>query len=589
MICGDSRAQRFAKAWWGPSLATLVGIGSTVELAAMPVAPPGPQLSGPILIQGSTEPQTDVQPPAGASSEAARDETAPGSFGELHEALAAARERLEELSRAAEAVAASGQLQQELAALQEENQQLQAEIAAVRAERAKLVAAQQAAEARAVELTEAAEQAKAKAQEMDQELVAMRWQNAQLNTSLAQARTTRDQMAAEARQTQNALRSKSEELEAAAEETAAETARLREQVEAGEQRMAAADRARSEAEARLSETRERLQQTEQEKARLNADLARVEAELATANEQRAAAEQDSAQLGERTAALEDERDGLRDRLAAVTERLERTQAANGQLEREVAELREAAGTATDVARQNLIAVENRIRELNEALAAIGPAAGPFETDPALMAEPGAPAPGEQADAEAPDSAAAVENVRVAPAPQEPEPGGAEADLGRIKTASATHPRDDDEAAGMLADLPLEQRLHVQGLLADLDSKLDGQGLMTTVPGELLFAVNSDEVRESAHDTLAKVAELISVYDDRQVLIIGHSDAVGDAAYNKQLSERRAGLVKQFFVDNFELAEDRLSTQGWGEARPIAANTTPEGRRANRRVEVLILN
>jgi OOP family OmpA-OmpF porin len=113
--------------------------------------------------------------------------------------------------------------------------------------------------------------------------------------------------------------------------------------------------------------------------------------------------------------------------------------------------------------------------------------------------------------------------------------------------------------------------------------------MTTVPGELLFAVNSDEVRESAHDTLAKVAELISVYDNRQVLIIGHSDAVGDAAYNKQLSERRAELVKQFFVDNFEVEEDRLSTQGWGEARPIAANTTPEGRRANRRVEVLILN
>jgi outer membrane protein OmpA-like peptidoglycan-associated protein len=206
-----------------------------------------------------------------------------------------------------------------------------------------------------------------------------------------------------------------------------------------------------------------------------------------------------------------------------------------------------------------------------------------------MAESGPPAPGEQTDAEAPPSAAAVENVRAAPASREADPGGAEADLERIKTASATHPSDDGEPAAMLADLPLEQRLHVEGLLANLDSKLGDQGLMTTVPGELLFAVNSDEVRESAHDTLAKVAELISVYDNRLVLIIGHSDAVGDAAYNKQLSERRAELVKQFFVDNFEVEEDRLSTQGWGEARPIAANTTPEGRRANRRVEVLILN
>ncbi|HZB53529.1 MAG TPA: OmpA family protein, partial [Reyranella sp.] len=84
-------------------------------------------------------------------------------------------------------------------------------------------------------------------------------------------------------------------------------------------------------------------------------------------------------------------------------------------------------------------------------------------------------------------------------------------------------------------------------------------------------------------------ELISMYDDRQVLIIGHSDAMGDAAHNRQLSERRAELVKQIFVDYFELPADRLSTEGMGDARPIASNATPEGRRANRRVEVLILN
>jgi OOP family OmpA-OmpF porin len=130
---------------------------------------------------------------------------------------------------------------------------------------------------------------------------------------------------------------------------------------------------------------------------------------------------------------------------------------------------------------------------------------------------------------------------------------------------------------------------VQGLVADLGSRLDEEGLLTTVPGELLFAVNSDQVQEGAYDTLAKVAELIGVYDDRHVLIIGHSDAVGDAAYNKQLSERRAGLVKQFFIDNFEVEDDRLSTEGWGEANPIAPNTTPDGRRANRRVDVVILN
>jgi outer membrane protein OmpA-like peptidoglycan-associated protein/predicted nuclease with TOPRIM domain len=589
MTCRDSRAQRSAKAWLGSSLATLVGIGSTVELGAMPVAPTGPQLPGSILIQQSTETQAAEQAPAGTSSEPARDQTPPDSFIELHEALAAARERLEELSRAAEAVAATGELQRELAALQEQNQQLQSESAAARAERAGLEGAKQAAEARAIEATEAAEQAKAKAQEIDQELVALRWQNAQLNISLAQARTTRDQMEAEGRQAQNALRTRIEQLEADAEQTTAQTVRLRQQLEASQQRIAAAGNSRAEAEGQLGELRERLQRAEQEGARLEEDRARIEAELATAKEELATAEQARAQVGQRTAALADQRDQLRDQLAAATERLERVEAANGQLERQVAELREAASTATDVARQNLIAVEARIRELNEALAMIGPAGGPIEADPALLAEPGAPAAGESADDEAPLSMAPIEQVAAAPTSQDPEPRGADADLARIKAASATDQPDGEVGVAMLADLPLEKRLHVQGLLVDLGSNLGDQGLMTTVPGELLFAVNSDEVQASAHDTLAKVAELISVYDDRQVLIIGHSDAVGDAAYNKQLSERRAGLVRQFFIDNFEVEEDRLATQGWGESRPIASNTTLDGRRANRRVEVLILN
>ena len=130
---------------------------------------------------------------------------------------------------------------------------------------------------------------------------------------------------------------------------------------------------------------------------------------------------------------------------------------------------------------------------------------------------------------------------------------------------------------------------MQGILADLHSNLDERGLITTVSGEFLFAMDSDEVQAGAYDTLAKVAELIGTYDDHKVLIIGHSDAVGDAAYNRQLSERRAELVKQFFIDNFQLPPDRLAAEGVGEARPIASNATPQGRRASRRVEILILN
>ena len=356
-------------------------------------------------------------------------------------------------------------------------------------------------------------------------------------------------------------------------------------MEASRQRITATDSARTAAEARLNEMRDSLQQAEQEKASIGADLARAQGERAEAKQQ---AEREHAATGQRVAALEGERDQLRTRLADITAELRRSETTKGELEDEVAELRAAAGAATDAARENLIAVENRIRELNEALGAIGPGGGPLETDPALLAESAAPPERKQADGGG-AAAAPVEKVPAVATPnQSPQPGSADDDLQRMKMASVTHP-DIGEDDPVLAGLPLEKRLHVQGLLADLHSNLDERGLITTVSGEFLFAMDSDEVQAGAYDTLAKVAELIGTYDDHKVLIIGHSDAVGDAAYNRQLSERRAELVKQFFIENFELPPDRLSTEGVGEAHPIASNDTPQGRRANRRVEILILN
>jgi chemotaxis protein MotB len=547
MIRDDARAHRFAKTWLGPSLATLVGIGSSFELAAMPIPAPGAQLLGPTLIQQSPSPHKDAQQPAGPPS---ADASMPDAFIELHEALRAARERL---SGAAEAVAATGQLQQERAALREENQLLRGEIEA---------------------LTKEVEQTAAKAREMHQELVTVRRQSEQ-RTAVAEAH------AAELTETV-------EQATAKARETDQELAAVRGQ---SERRIAAADSARIEAEARLSEMRDNLQRADQEKARVGADLARVQGELAIAKEQVAAAEQELAELDQRAAALEDERDDWHTRWADAAARLGRSEAAKGRLEGEVAALREAARTTADDTRQ-----------LVEALAAIGLAAGPLETDATLLAESGTPSASERAAGEGRAAAPPVEDVAAVAPSERPEPGSADADLQRTETASATRPGDEESAyldqrgilGGVppvlkLADLPLEERLHVQGLLADLRSKLDERGLMTTVRGELLFAWNSDEVQVSAYDTLAKVAELIGVYDNRQVLVIGHSDATGDAARNKQLSERRAERVKQIFVNYFEIAADRLSTEGMGDARPIASNATPQGRRANRRVEVLILN
>lgn len=73
----------------------------------------------------------------------------------------------------------------------------------------------------------------------------------------------------------------------------------------------------------------------------------------------------------------------------------------------------------------------------------------------------------------------------------------------------------------------------------------------------------------------------------KAVVEGHADSNGAAAYNKQLSQRRADSVRKALIRDYNIAENRLSAVGYGEERPIADNKTSEGRRANRRVVAVI--
>jgi len=67
-------------------------------------------------------------------------------------------------------------------------------------------------------------------------------------------------------------------------------------------------------------------------------------------------------------------------------------------------------------------------------------------------------------------------------------------------------------------------------------------------------------------------------------ISGHTDSVGSDKYNIKLSQRRAASVKKYLVEKFNIASERLTTEGYGEAKPIASNKTKAGRQLNRRIE-----
>jgi len=103
---------------------------------------------------------------------------------------------------------------------------------------------------------------------------------------------------------------------------------------------------------------------------------------------------------------------------------------------------------------------------------------------------------------------------------------------------------------------------------------------------ILFDVGSDHIRAESAPTLKSISDMLTAHADLKLMIEGHTDNVGSATSNQTLSERRAAAVKQYLVSMAHVDAARLSTKGYGASKPIAPNTTAEGRQENRRVELV---
>ena len=114
----------------------------------------------------------------------------------------------------------------------------------------------------------------------------------------------------------------------------------------------------------------------------------------------------------------------------------------------------------------------------------------------------------------------------------------------------------------------------------------GEELILTLPQDLLFATDSATLRPDLQNDLRAIATNLVNYPRSDVIVVGHTDNTGAAAYNQSLSERRATSVAQVLRGQ-GVAANRIQTIGRGLTQPIADNSTPEGRRQNRRVEIFI--
>lgn len=99
-----------------------------------------------------------------------------------------------------------------------------------------------------------------------------------------------------------------------------------------------------------------------------------------------------------------------------------------------------------------------------------------------------------------------------------------------------------------------------------------------------FDFDSDKLREGEQQSLNELAELMKKYANLKIKIYGHTDSRGDAAYNLDLSNRRAGNVEKY-MNEHGIDTNRMATEGLGEEFPFTSNATSAGRAKNRRVEI----
>lgn len=127
-------------------------------------------------------------------------------------------------------------------------------------------------------------------------------------------------------------------------------------------------------------------------------------------------------------------------------------------------------------------------------------------------------------------------------------------------------------------------------LNELQSKLiqvtkDARGIILSM-SDILFDVNKATLKADLKTSLAKVAGILSVYQQFNVSIEGNTDNTGSAEHNMKLSQQRADNVKNFLVEQ-GIDAGRLTAKGLGMTMPIADNKTKEGRQKNRRVDLVI--
>jgi outer membrane protein OmpA-like peptidoglycan-associated protein len=214
---------------------------------------------------------------------------------------------------------------------------------------------------------------------------------------------------------------------------------------------------------------------------------------------------------------------------------------------------------------------------------------------------------EAAQAEA-DRRSAEANEAAATAQQQQQAAQAESDQNRAAAADANQAaananqaaataqqgQQDAEAAAASSNAQLQQAVQDREALrarllvqfnAILSTHDTARGLVVNL-SDVLFDTGKYTLRPEAREKLAKISGIILLYPDLRLAIEGNTDSVGSDEMNQELSEQRAGAVRDYLAQQ-NIPMTSMTSQGFGKSQPVASNDTAEGRQENRRVEMVV--
>ena len=137
-----------------------------------------------------------------------------------------------------------------------------------------------------------------------------------------------------------------------------------------------------------------------------------------------------------------------------------------------------------------------------------------------------------------------------------------------------------------ANIAANQRLLDELRRNGVDASMSDRGVSIHLP-DVLFGFNRSDLTRDAEYGVRDIAGILQKNArGRQILVEGHTDAVGSPEYNQSLSSRRADTVARELISD-GIDRRLLSSKGFGESRPISSNDTESGRGRNRRVEIVV--